>query len=1611
MQRINGKSYQLATRARQSLSKACHALVISAAILGTAACTNLVDGDTLKTKISGQVAEATAASVPITIQPDATTSGGTTSPIGTSVSEKVGIGFNVTATPYSDYGFGGWTASGDGAVSFADASAASTTATITKSASNIVITGNFVARPTVLKTSPYINQTDVYISSPIRITFSKAIDPKTAIESNFSITKRLKDSTNDAVSIDSYFNAPTVSGSVVTLSLKSGKSLGDINASYEIFVTVSKKVKDLAGNMMANSYPFSFTTSKSADNTAPTVGDITVKSAASVALSGNNATNSRNVIVDFDAADNSGSMTAVITETTGGDTTTLYSDAYQGNIPVTLAAVEGASTLTVGVSDPSGNTTTKTATVTYDVTLPTASVDGAQIASSGANAGYAIPNGVVTIPVSVAEATSGMKAKPSVTLCDASGTTIASMSVADTASTGSPYVYNATYTMKATDEQGVLYYKVSGAQDNAGNTMPSIAATSTGLYFDSAPPAMGTVSLADASANSNYTIASATLKASATDTGYAGAGILKYEYQIDMGSWTDFTGTASSGQAIAFMSLGQGSHTVNVRATDKAGNTASTTKSIIYDSGDPTMGTVSLVDASSTTGYTKGGATLKAAASDTGYTGAGIAKYEYQVDTGSWTDFTGTASSGKSIDFTSLGQGSHTVNVRATDLAGRSSTTAQAIIYDSADPSMGVVSLVDGSATTGYTKGSATLTAAATDSGYTGAGISKYEYQIDGTAEGSWTDFTGTASSGKSIDFTGLGQGSHTVNVRATDLAGRRVATAASVSIIYDSTDPTMGTVSLVDASSTTGYTKGSATLKAAASDTGYTGAGIAKYEYQVDTGSLTDFTSVASSGLTVDFTSLTQGSHTVNVRVTDLAGRSSTTAQVIIYDSAAPTMDTVSLVDASANGGYTKGSATLKAAASDTGYTGAGIAKYEYQVDTGSWTDFTGAASSGKSIDFTSLGQGSHTVNVRATDLAGRQVATAASASIIYDSTDPTMGTVSLVDASATTGYTKGSATLKAAATDSGYTGAGILKYEYQVDTGSWTDFTGTASSGKSIDFTGLGQGSHTVNVRAMDLAGRSSTTAQAIIYDSADPTMGTVSLVDGSATTGYTKGSATLKAAATDSGYTGAGILKYEYQIDGTTEGSWTDFTGTASSGKSIDFTGLGQGSHTVNVRVTDLAGRSSTTAQAIIYDSAVPTMDTVSLVDGSANSGYTKGSATLTAAATDSGYTGAGIEKYEYQIDGTAEGSWTDFTGTASSGKSIDFTGLGQGSHTVNVRVTDLAGRSSTTAKSIIYDSAAPTTNPDSGAAAPSFDGSSKTLSIPVAADATGVTGVKWGTTPGSLSSTGVTVTTPVAAGSSGAVVATLPSNPQVNFYFQFCDGAGNWSLEKMITCTDSSGSGTYTGAKNIAGAYSASKASTRSASAPIDLFSLIAGRAARANSASLVAQASGASAIDASYSPTSSASALTRQGRIPTSASTGSASDSSQAASSPSAALLAEMAKTLYARPAQVPVSQPASAAAPTSAAATQTAPQATSQSASQPFSAAPSTGTSSGAAAASESASGTASVPTGLPQAPAPLGAAPKAPASKLPFAVVVTEGWREGAEEGEEGEEDKNSGK
>jgi plastocyanin len=301
----------------------------------------------------------------------------------------------------------------------------------------------------------------------------------------------------------------------------------------------------------------------------------------------------------------------------------------------------------------------------------------------------------------------------------------------------------------------------------------------------------------------------------------------------------------------------------------------------------------------------------------------------------------------------------------------------------------------------------------------------------------------------------------------------------------------------------------------------------------------------------------------------------------------------------------------------------------------------------------YTGLANGQHTFQVRATDAAGNVDASPASRTWTVDTVPP--DTTIASGPSGTVG--SASATFGFSSNESG------ASFQCALDS---TSAYSACTSPKA--YSGLGNGTHTFRVRAVDGAGNVDATPASRSWSvDATPLETTIT----SATTGVVaSGDASFEFTSTKAGSTFQCAL---------------DAEAFAACSSPQLYSGLGDGDHTFRVRAVDASGNSDASpASASWTIDTTPPETAIDVVPGATVNTNT---ASINFSASEPGST------FECSLDGAA---------FAACSSPESYSGLAEGAHSFEVRATDAAGNLDATPASASWtiDAAAPETTIASG-----------------------------------------------------------------------------------------------------------------------------------------------------------------------------------------------------------------------------------------------------------------------------------------------------------------------
>ena len=1010
---------------------------------------------------------------------------------------------------------------------------------------------------------------------------------------------------------------------------------------------------------------------QAADTTPPTTTN------ASVAFSNDTGTSNSDLITKTAAQTISGTLSA-----------SLASDEH---VEVSL---DNGAHWTTATATTGTNTWSLGATLTSSDTLKVRVVDSSGNAGTADSHAYTLDTTAPTVTISsdLSNLKIGQTATITFTFSDDPGSTfswdgtqgdVAVSGGTLSAISGTGTTRTAIFTPDANTNGGTASVTVTAGAytDAAGNT--GGAGTTPSIHFDTlapnAPSAPQLQAASDTGASSSDAI---THDTTPTFTGTAEAGATVTLYDTDGTTVLGSTVATGGNWSISTSTLSEGQHTITAKAVDAAGNAggASSGAVVTIDTTAPAAPSAPVPDAAITSdttptfgGTAAAGATVKLYDTDgTTVLGSGTAD-----GNGAWN-----------ITATSMGEGAHTVTAKATDVAGNTSTTSvsHGVTIDTAAPAASSTPALDAASDTGASHSdgiTADTTPTITGTAEAGATVKLYE---GGTLLGSAVATGGAWS----ITSSALGEGQHTVTTTVTDTAGNVSGASSGLTFTIDTTAPTTTVAGIAFSSDSGASSTDFVTNVAAQTISGTLGAGLLtgeRVEVSLDNGA--NWTTAQVSGTTWSLATTLTGSGTLQVRVADAVDNTGPVAsQAYVLDTSAPTVAIGSDMSSLKIGQTATITFTFS---EDPGATfGWDGSAGDVAVSGGTLSALSGTGTTRTAI-FTpdaSTNGGTASISVTAgayTDAAGNTGGAGSTPSITFDTLAPNAPSTPHLATASDTGISSSDGITNATTptfTGTAEAGATVKLYEGSTLLGS----TVATGGNWSITASTLSAGAHTITATATDAAGNAgaASSGASITIDTTAPAAPSAPLPAADVTNDTTP---------TFTGTAEAGAKVKLYDTDGTTLLGTT--TADGSGAWAITASTLGQGTHTVTAKATDVAGNVSTVSAShgVTIDTAAPAASSTPVLDAASDTGISNSdgiTAATTPTFTGTAEAGATVKLYE---GATLLGSATAAGGNWSIASSL----LGEGQHTVTTTVTDAAGNVSGASSGLTFtiDTTAPTT----------------------------------------------------------------------------------------------------------------------------------------------------------------------------------------------------------------------------------------------------------------------------------------------------------------------------
>lgn len=910
----------------------------------------------------------------------------------------------------------------------------------------------------------------------------------------------------------------------------------------------------------------------------------------------------------------------------------LFSDDAVAN-PIIQTTAEGKYRLKLVVTDGAGNATTKEIYLFWDTTAPQVTAPNDLQLKTATN---------ITATANDASATVAWTSIPAGVTFTPNNALTTSVSAAD-----GTYVLTVTVT------------------DVAGNT----ASDTTNLLWDATAPVI--TMPADVVTNTPKNL----------DVTTSDMTPMTYSWSKVSGPGTATFNTENAEDSIASVS-GEGTYVLRLTATDQLGNSASGTVQFIWDTTPPTVNAG--IDAIKKAGYTQ-----DATASDD----RGTITYLWSKVSGPGT-LTFSSATTQDPTITASTSGDYIVKLEVTDDAGNSNSDTFNLQWDTVLPTVNAG--ID-------RKTNALITQDATVT----------ETNLQSVL---WTQQAGpgtvTFGSPSAVDTTMTAnvQGSYTLRLTATDTAGNTAND--SMTLVWDTTAPS--TNAGADQIKNALFTQ-DATITDALS-------GMGTYLWSKVSGPGT-ITFTNSAVQDPQLSANTDGTYVLQVTATDQAGNSSTDTFQLIWDTSLPVVNAG--VDSVQTASFTQ-NATVTDATTLT---------YLWAKVSGPGTITFGTANA-EDTTISADSDGQYVIRLTATD----QVTNSASDTftLTWDTAAP------VVDVGAD--ESKNAAFLKTATVSDANSAAG-LSYLWEKTAGPGT-ITFSAPTAKDTTISASTDGTYTLRLTVTDIAGHSSSDSFTLTWDNSIPVVNAGS--DQVKTASFTQ-----NATVSDNS-----PLTYLWE---KVSGPGNITFGTANA-EDTTISADSDGQYVIRLTATDSLNNSASDTFTLTWDEFAPTINMGSATE-LRRVAFTKD---ITVSDTNSGL---GLT---YLWSKSAGPGTVNFSSTSTEDPSISATT--DGSYTIQVTVTDIAGNSATETFTLTWDTTPPTVNAGAD--------ESKNASFShagTASDASGIASTSWSSSPAAnLSFSDAAILNPtITVTSDGTYTLTLTA----------FDQAGNSATDSYTLLYDS------------------------------------------------------------------------------------------------------------------------------------------------------------------------------------------------------------------------------
>jgi hypothetical protein len=563
---------------------------------------------------------------------------------------------------------------------------------------------------------------------------------------------------------------------------------------------------------------------------------------------------------------------------------------------------------------------------------------------------------------------------------------------------------------------------------------------------------------------------------------------------------------------------------------------------------------------------------------------------------------------------------------------------------------------------------------------------------------------SGTTCSGNTWWITGsLPPAAYEVNAVATDTAGNQTI-SAKVTIFKDATSPVKASGATVSGGGGTtpppltaaitspagGATvNGTVTVNMSASNV----QGSSTFVLKLDNSATIFSQTVAGSTATTSWNTagVPNGIHSLNLTVTDGAGRTASTAISVVVG---PPL--AAAITSPANGTTVSGAVTVNMTATNA----VGSRTFNLKLDNGVtiFQQTTPASTATMTWNTAGVANGVHSLNLTLNDGGGRTASAAVSVTVSNTTGgggggDTTKPTVSITSPSGNV-WTGNSINIAASATDN--VALANIKLWGNGAVFATLPCSGATCSGNATWVTGsLPAAAYEVNAVATDMAGNQTISAKVTIFkDATSPVKPSGATGGGTTPPPLTATITTPANGATVSGNVtvsmtaggASGTPLFELKVDNTNV-LFSGAPGGTTVSTPWSTTAYANGTHTLNLKITDGARTATATVTVTVNNATggggTDTTPPTAAITSPPNGAWTGNSIDVTASATDNVL----LSTLKFYGNGVQFGQLTCGTKTCGGTQWWVTGSLPSGKHTITVVATDTAGNQTTSAPVVI------------------------------------------------------------------------------------------------------------------------------------------------------------------------------------------------------------------------------------------------------------------------------------------------------------------------------------